>query len=1149
MSSDSNSDETFTKQPQKKTVSKIVITKKPIIKNDIINTDKQQQKKTVSEITNTKKPIIKNEIRKIDKEIPNKKYHESLKPTSNKTSKFKHSKPKDNTNVNHIIDNTSPIVQKTKEQQRTNIITLYEYLCNNTSYDDEYDKEMKIDGPWPIDVAKIRNFLLFLLNHLAYTKSKISTIIKEIYKKNIEEQHESLSEKDLMIIAKIVSDHNKNHTYITGSEPCIYSTLKHILESIPYFYIQKTYMYSVCLFSFYSGSRFISIRHIRLKDISYTNKELHIIVTHTKNNPKWNQRIRFTGELNEELERVGKTTQMSFIYWLNQYIFQYFGIQLQLINVWNKKDENKLKSETSLWFPIRAIKDNTVYKGQTGENTEYRQDYHGLQVEFNKVVKSSGLSDSKITLHSLRSGRICSEIITNGIDTNDFSTVIKSTGYLANWAPNSTAQMGYIKEALKATIICNRLQTTKPVISKDMTTIKNFHKLEKEPIPNWQSHLKLEIFHQDKFKVLSKIMLDTKLIGAQATLFQNRINNSPWLPKAILGKYLNFDLDKYYIEGKSRISCNAEFIENMAVELKRSTEIYKKILYNYIKEFIDFCDKGTTTNILEFNIDQMDTINLKEPYSTIEWNNIKTLDNSDKKDCNFTLFRKRILIEREKITEKYFYLTNDERKTKFNLNSQWKSNIYKLINSYILVEYYYPTLKIDRQHVESEKIKLCEYTIKATLEDIDNNKLLVDQFVEYYSNYNKYLEEKYTHYLNNVNHVNYDINVSNSKPGRLKTNLIELFKLRQYKESNKTEESKTIEKLDLTKKPINMLNKKSLELYKQYITNEWTLSEFTALDSDELLYFNAKTALNNYASYDYRYPLSIDTYNKYIDTLMEDNYSYTVVRSYGYYIVMYNHIEYKPKVEKLKARETFIQNENTMKTSLIKKLAVYLKDCPEYRGKDPCTITDVMTFINMIPYLYKYKEADISLYLFSSYTASRYHSIKHIQLQDISQAETSDSKNDNFIVRINVRVTKTRNYTENHKSIEGRLHENNTSNQNNTIIDFVYWLDQHLKLNFNLKLSKCNTWNTDKKYINKYLWSSEKSQNKIRNYTTNSKRFKKFVAIKEIQTPIQINRINCNRLTFHSLRSGFVTSVMQINNVKGKNVYTYGPIPKVWKYM
>ena len=89
--------------------------------------------------------------------------------------------------------------------------------------------------------------------------------------------------------------------------------VKIVLENLPKFWIGRSHMACFVLFLYYSGHRFISCRHVRLKDIFYdvTTGNVVITITHVKANFFYNKKTIFENDI------TIMDNTMNFYFWLN----------------------------------------------------------------------------------------------------------------------------------------------------------------------------------------------------------------------------------------------------------------------------------------------------------------------------------------------------------------------------------------------------------------------------------------------------------------------------------------------------------------------------------------------------------------------------------------------------------------------------------------------------------------------------------------------------------------------------------------------------------------------------------------------------------------------------------------------------------------
>lgn len=115
---------------------------------------------------------------------------------------------------------------------------------------------------------------------------------------------------------------------------------------------------------------------------------------------------------------------------------------------------------------------------------------------FKKRAYLAGFPYRLMSYHSLRAGFICSAVLKSRLTSADMRGVLEDTAYVANWVPNSVAQMRYVKDTVRRMIICNRMiRESNPgeernFIEEEMTTSQRFHELESPLISRWDGEPK-----------------------------------------------------------------------------------------------------------------------------------------------------------------------------------------------------------------------------------------------------------------------------------------------------------------------------------------------------------------------------------------------------------------------------------------------------------------------------------------------------------------------------------------------------------------------------------------------------------------------------------------------------------------------------------
>jgi hypothetical protein len=140
-------------------------------------------------------------------------------------------------------------------------------------------------------------------------------------------------------------------------------------------------------------------------------------------------------------------------------------------------------------------------------------------------------------------------------------------------------------------------------------------------------------------------------------------------------------------------------------------------------------------------------------------------------------------------------------------------------------------------------------------------------------------------------------------------------------------------------------------------------------------------------------------------------------------------------------------------------------------GKCPMFYPVLLWVLDQVPDNEENRDFYNSLFLFMIYTGQRYVSICEIKISDISRY-LFNFKNDKMIVTIIVRVTKGNKSFHQPYNIEGNP---DLKNENDCIMNFIYWLNQTLKNYHDLDLEDFTNWPKDK-VENKYLWGDADSE-------------------------------------------------------------------------
>lgn len=174
---------------------------------------------------------------------------------------------------------------------------------------------------------------------------------------------------------------------------------------------------------------------------------------------------------------------------------------------------------------------------------------------------------------------------------------------------------------------------------------------------------------------------------------------------------------------------------------------------------------------------------------------------------------------------------------------------------------------------------------------------------------------------------------------------------------------------------------------------------------------------------------------------------------------------------------------------------------------DPVLYKDLLHIIKTFPAHYPRKAYDVSAYLLAFNTGARVSSIVNVELRDIMQVlQEADGS---YLVRITFRKIKNE-VTPFTVTVGGRVYQN-PHESDTALMDFFNWFRIHLKESFDLDLLTFAEWKLSSELSNSKIWPNKED--------AMSRRFQRR-ATNAGYDPKDV------RMTFHSLRSGFLTQTM-----------------------
>ena len=239
-------------------------------------------------------------------------------------------------------------------------------------------------------------------------------------------------------------------------EPLIVADVARIIENIPDSDPTGALDASLFIFSVSTGARAISCTSIRLRDIeaivpdtSSHSTLITINIPVGKGQPNWNHKVTLEGSFQ-------KTKLLNFIYYLDKHLQNSFHFSLTE-------------------FQKLSLPDTVLNSSLWGLSKDSMR--HHLKVR----AEAAGYPSKMIGFHSLRSGMLCSALLSAGSDPEERRAVFETTAIIAGWIPNSPAQLRYVKQPMARTIICSHVtgikfsSSSNTTVSIDASNPARFH--------------------------------------------------------------------------------------------------------------------------------------------------------------------------------------------------------------------------------------------------------------------------------------------------------------------------------------------------------------------------------------------------------------------------------------------------------------------------------------------------------------------------------------------------------------------------------------------------------------------------------------------------------------------------------------------------
>lgn len=346
------------------------------------------------------------------------------------------------------------------------VIKMYEAFSERASID-----------AWPLHGVNVAWFIRFLGLEAKYAVSSIEDVIMPSLKRlHIEHCNEAPSTEVVQYMSQALKDVKHSKAQLKGSEgkePAIYPDVKRIIEATPHGVITKAEEACLWLLSLSTGARAVTCFNVNIGDIQNVIKKpnsncilIQVLFRVTKGNPAWNHMVTLEGH-------PSYNSSTNIAYWLQRHLKQAYSIDLL---------------ERAEW-PLKVL-----------SNKLFQWSKDSMRELFKTRAALAGFPHSLFSFHSLRSGFLCTSLLKAGTDSNAIKAVLENIAYVAGWIPNQAAQLRYVKESAKRTIVTSRLvipneeQESNNVVDALLATSETFHHVTLSP-SSWDPQTNYKSFY------------------------------------------------------------------------------------------------------------------------------------------------------------------------------------------------------------------------------------------------------------------------------------------------------------------------------------------------------------------------------------------------------------------------------------------------------------------------------------------------------------------------------------------------------------------------------------------------------------------------------------------------------------------------------
>ena len=257
----------------------------------------------------------------------------------------------------------------------------------------------------PFDIPHLCAFVRFLSLYCHYALSGIEQIMIPALRR-INVANQQTNDSTLMRCLNDTIKQLKHHPSVKktgpGKPPLCSFDLSALITRIPQTLPTKALEASLFLFALHTGSRALTCENVLVGDIQQVEVDptgltcVVILLRVTKGNPRWDHPVTIEGYLTHE-------HPLDAVYWLNAYLKERYTLELPSL------------VESELAIP-RDI----------GNQKLWPLSRDCMRERLKKRLEQAGFPTHRWAFHSLRSGFICSALLTAGSDLNKRSSVLET---------------------------------------------------------------------------------------------------------------------------------------------------------------------------------------------------------------------------------------------------------------------------------------------------------------------------------------------------------------------------------------------------------------------------------------------------------------------------------------------------------------------------------------------------------------------------------------------------------------------------------------------------------------------------------------------------------------------------------------------------